>query len=140
MEVRLLSSNKQALTEVAEVLLELRPQYTLDNLISQIKSQQKSGYQIVYVTEDEKVLCAAGFVTGQKLSWGKYIYIDDLVTAEAHRSKGAGQMLVDWFKDYAHLNQFDQIHLDSGVHRFGAHKFYLKEDFVIASHHFCYSF
>ncbi|MGF1680271.1 GNAT family N-acetyltransferase [Photobacterium minamisatsumaniensis] len=139
MEVQLLSSNEE-LGAIALVLQQLRPQYDLDSLISQIKSQQKAGYQIVYVVEDAKVLCVAGFVTGQKLSWGKYMYIDDLVAAEEHRSKGAGQLLIDWFKDYAHLNQLDQIHLDSGVHRFGAHKFYLKEDFVIASHHFTYAF
>ncbi|MCW8328992.1 GNAT family N-acetyltransferase [Photobacterium sp. SDRW27] len=139
MDVQLLSSDRE-LEVVAPVLLQLRPQFQFDSLITQVKKQQKNGYQIVYVTDDDAVVCVVGFVTGHKLAWGKYIYIDDLVTDENHRSTGAGKLLIDWFKDYALYNNFDQLHLDSGVQRFGAHKFYLKEDFIIASHHFSCSF
>jgi len=32
-----------------------------------------------------------------------------------------------------------QLHLDSGVQRYMAHKFYLREGFIIASHHFSIS-
>ncbi len=121
---------------IGPVLLQLRPQYSENSLIEQIQSQQAEGYRIAYVEDAGKVLCVAGFVMGQKLAWTKHIYVDDLVTNEAHRSSGAGKFLIDWLKQYGRSNNCQQLHLDSGVTRFGAHKFYLREGFDITSHHF----
>ncbi|KHT64994.1 GCN5 family acetyltransferase [Photobacterium gaetbulicola] len=135
MEV-LLASTYEDIVAVAPIMQQLRPKYELAQLIDLMDQQRKQGYQLVYVREGGDILCVAGFVTGHKLGWGNYLYIDDLVTDEAQRSTGAGRYLLEWFKDYAHINQIEQIHLDSSVHRYGAHKFYLQADFVIASHHF----
>lgn len=121
---------------ISPVLLQLRPQYTEVTLIKQIQSQQANGYRVAYVTDEDRVLCVAGFVMGQKLAWTKHIYVDDLVTNEAHRSTGAGKFLVDWLKQYGLDNGCQQLHLDSGVTRFAAHRFYLREGFNITSHHF----
>lgn len=135
MQVHLLQSNLE-LGKVAEVLLQLRPQYDLQGLKAQIEKQQEAGYQIAYVKKEEEILCVAGFVVGEKLAWGKSIYIDDLVTNEAFRSTGAGSLLINWLKKYAKEMGCQQLHLDSGVQRFSAHRFYLRERFDIVSHHF----
>ncbi len=135
MEVRLLQSEDE-LKAVAVVLLQLRPQFDLNGLVTRIKMQQKNGYKLAYVVSDGKVVCVAGFVAGYKLAWGKHIYIDDMVTHEKHRSTGAGKCLMEWFKSYAKENGYDQIHLDSSVLRFLTHKFFLRSGFHIASHHF----
>ncbi len=135
MEVHLINSDSE-LVAVAKVLLQLRPQYSLKTLVSQIKTQQKQGYQIAYVKSDNNILCVAGFVIGEKLAWGKHIYIDDLVTNEQYRSTGVGAFLIAWFKAYCKEIGCRQLHLDSGVQRFPAHRFYLREGFDIASHHF----
>lgn len=135
MEVKL-AENTEQLELISPVLLQLRPQYTKESLILQIQEQQQAGYHIAYVIEGRDVLCVAGFVIGQKLAWQKHIYVDDLVSSESSRSKGAGKFLVDWLKQYGRDNNCRQLHLDSGVTRFGAHKFYLREEFNITSHHF----
>ena len=135
MQVKLLTSDED-LNEIGKVLLQLRPQYDLESLKAQIKLQQESGYNLAYVKSDGHILCVAGFVVGQKLAWGKHIYIDDLVTDENHRSTGAGTLLMNWLKEYAKEIGCGQVHLDSGVQRFSAHRFYLRERFSIASHHF----
>jgi len=135
MEVCLLKSEME-LSAIAEVLLQLRPQYTLDSLIHQIKKQQKSGYQIAYVKSDSNILCVAGFVVGEKIAWGKHIYIDDLVTNEKCRSIGVGAFIISWFKSYCKELGCNQLHLDSGIQKFPAHRFYLNNRFNIASHHF----
>ena len=122
--------------DVLSVLLGLRPSYDLESLKTQIKTQQQQGYQVVYVSNDQGVLAVAGFVIGEKLAWGKHIYIDDLVTNTDFRSNGVGAFLMGWFKALADEKGCAQIHLDSGVQRFAAHKFYLREGFNIASHHF----
>lgn len=135
MKVHLLKSARE-LEDVAPIMLQLRPQYTTKSLIEQIQKQQKQGYQIAYVKSGVDILCVAGFVVGEKLAWGKHIYIDDLVTDERHRSTGAGKLLINWFKTYCAELGCEQLHLDSGVQRFAAHRFYLREGFDIASHHF----
>ncbi|WP_151173959.1 GNAT family N-acetyltransferase [Pseudoalteromonas ruthenica] len=135
MEVKFLEKDADY-KAVLEVLLQLRPQYSLDALSAQIDKQQLHHYQLVYVKSSQGVLAVAGFSIGEKLAWGKHIYIEDLVTNAKHRSRGVGQFLLDWFKTYARANKCEQIHLDSGVQRFAAHRFYLREGFNIASHHF----
>ena len=131
-----LAENSEQLELISPVLVQLRPQYSTESLIEQILLQQKEGYRVAYVEDENEVLCVAGFVIGQKLAWQKYIYVDDLVTSEARRSTGAGKFLIDWLKDYAREQGCQQLHLDSGVTRFGAHRFYLREGFDISSHHF----
>jgi len=144
MTAKLLTSDAE-IERLCPVLLELRPQYDAASLMAQIRLQREEGYQLAYVSEGEVsedeaaaevILCVAGFVIGNKLAWGKHLYVDDLVSSEQHRSRGAGKLLLDFLKDYARKNQCSQFHLDSGVQRFAAHRFYLREGMVIASHHF----
>ena len=135
MQVKFLEKNSDY-AAVLEVLLQLRVSYDAHSLSEQIEKQRADGYQLVYVKSTDGILAVAGFVVGEKLAWGKHIYIDDLVTNSTFRSSGVGQFLINWFKDYAQTNGCKQIHLDSGVQRFAAHKFYLREGFNIASHHF----
>ena len=124
------------LVSIVSVLRQLRPQFSADELTEKITKLQAQGYQLAYAGIGNDVYCVAGFVIGEKLAWGKYLYIDDLVTDEKFRSTGAGTALLSWLKNYARDNQCEQLHLDSGVQRFAAHRFYLREGFNIASHHF----
>jgi GNAT superfamily N-acetyltransferase len=101
-----------------------------------MREQMRQGYRIAWVEADGEVLCVAGFVIGLKLAWGRHIYVDDLVTAERHRSTGAGAAMIAWLKQHAREQGCRELHLDSGVQRFAAHRFYLRERFDIESHHF----
>ena len=64
------------------------------------------------------------------------MYIEDLVTDSERRSSGLGRVMMDWLKGHAREHGCAQVHLDSGIQRFPAHRFYLREGFNIASHHF----
>ncbi len=131
-----LAQSEQEIIEASRVLNELRPQYSADELVNTVKLQMVQGYRLVSCTENDACLGAMGFVMGHKLAWKKHIYIDDLVVTEKSRSKGAGGAMLNWIMAYAREKGCEQIHLDSGVQRFAAHKFYLKNGFRIASHHF----
>lgn len=141
MKVKLLASDEE-IARLCPVLLQLRPQYDASSLTEQIKLQLGEGFQLAYVeetteeTSEADILCVAGFVVGHKLAWQKYLYIDDLVSDGDSRSRGAGKLLLDWLQDYARQQGCQQLHLDSGVTRFDAHRFYLREGMKIASHHF----
>ena len=135
MNVRVLETDAE-LDKVSYVLLEARNAFAKDGLIAHIKQQQERGYEIAYVESEGKVLCVAGFTVAMKLAWGQHIYIDDFVTAGAHRRCGAGAFLIEWLKKHARQRGCKQIHLDSSVTNFIAHRFYLNQGFNIASHHF----
>lgn len=138
MIVRLAESDSD-LERLSSVLLQLRPAFTKETLIARIKEQKLEGFQVAYVEQAGEVLCVAGFVVGTKLAWGKHIYVDDLVTDESRRSTGAGKVMIDWLKAHARELGCQTLQLDSGVQRFRAHGFYLREGFHISSHHFAIS-
>ncbi|WP_144393937.1 GNAT family N-acetyltransferase [Pleionea sediminis] len=135
MKVSLLIEERE-IDAVVPVLLQLRPQYNHETLKSQIIKQLKNGYQVAYLTSDDSVICVAGFYVSESLAWKKHVYVDDLVTSENSRSLGAGRAMIDWLKQFAKKAGCEQLHLDSGVQRFAAHRFYLREGFDITSHHF----
>lgn len=135
MQAKLAESDAE-LERIAPVLLQLRSHFDERSLIERINVQQERGYQVAYVESDGEVLCVAGFVLGFKLAWGKHVYVDDLVTDASRRSSGAGKCMIDWLKSHAREQGCEQLHLDSGVTRFAAHRFYLREGFRISSHHF----
>ncbi len=128
------------------VMLQLRPHVQPDEFLVRVKRQQEiAGYELVYITDatagseedaDAAVMAVAGIRISESLAWGKYLYVDDLVSKSDERSKGYGGTLLDWLIEYAKKNNCDQFHLDSAVHRFGAHRFYLTKRMNIECHHF----
>lgn len=119
------------------VVAELRPHLAdIEKYVDQVRRQRLLGYEIAFIRETHQVVAIAGFRISECLAWGKYLYVDDLVTLASCRSKGHGKELLDWLTDHARKNGCRELHLDSGVHRFGAHRFYLRERMDITSHHF----
>lgn len=119
------------------VVHELRPAYDRERFLAQVQRQTKqAGYAVAFLEDGGEVRSVAGFRVGELLAWHKILYVDDLVTREVDRSKGYGEALFDWLVERAKTLGCDELHLDSGVHRFGAHRFYLRKRMDITSHHF----
>ncbi|QID18624.1 GNAT family N-acetyltransferase [Nitrogeniibacter mangrovi] len=136
MDIRLATSDRD-IERAADLLRQLRTHLDRATLIERIRTQQRDGYQLALLAPaDGPAQCVAGFVITTKLAWGRALYVDDLVTDAATRSSGAGRRMLDWLKAYARAQACGELHLDSGVQRFEAHRFYLREGFRIASHHF----
>lgn len=116
----------------------LRPHFkTADQFIQQVqRQQQQSSYQIAYIEEGKSIKAIAGFRIAECLAWGKFLYIDDLVTAGTERSKGYGDQLFCWLVDHAKQQGCESLQLDSGVQRFAAHRFYFRQRMEITSYHF----
>jgi GNAT superfamily N-acetyltransferase len=100
--------------------------------------QRAEGYRLVGAFEAgaEDAAAVAGFRPGHSLAWGHFLYVDDLVTREAHRSRGHAGALMDWLIGEAGRLGCDQLHLDSGTQRHDAHRFYLAHGLHIPGFHF----
>ena len=118
------------------VMVELRPHLSATEFAARVRQQQATDFHLTYLEEAGEVRALAGFRYLETLAWGKILYVDDLVAAEATRSRGHGGKLFDWLVAQAKQNNCAEFHLDSGVQRFGAHRFYLTRRMDITCHHF----
>jgi GNAT superfamily N-acetyltransferase len=119
------------------VMAELRPHLMENEFVARIRRQQhEGGYQLAFIAAEGSVKAVAGFRIGEFLAWGKTLYVDDLVTTSGDRSHGHGGRLIDWLVAHAKDAGCVQLHLDSGVQRFSAHRFYLRHRMDIIAHHF----
>lgn len=131
-----IASNDKDIEESFSLMIQLRPGYNDEQYLNQIQKQQKTGYRLALIKTDSQVVAAAGFRILENLVYGKFMYVDDLITDENNRSKGYGDKLFDFLIKAAKKEGCKQLHLDSGVQRFEAHRFYLRKKMSITAHHF----
>ena len=118
------------------VIHELRPHLSAADFLNRAKHQMAQGYRLAFLEAEGEIRSVAGYRTAETLCWGKFLYVDDLVTRTADQRTGYGGKLFDWLLAEAAREACEQLHLDSGVQRFGAHRFYLNKGMDITSHHF----
>ncbi len=94
------------------------------------------GAHMMLAIEGDEVRGVAVWRVIQNTYEGCRLYVDDLVTDAAHRSRGVGRFLLAGLEARAHRLGCDVIVLDSGTQRTSAHRFYFREGFVIPS--FCF--
>jgi GNAT superfamily N-acetyltransferase len=136
MEIRLATSDAEV-ESCYPVMRDLRPRYEPSAFLQQVRRQMnRAGYRLAYLVEADAVRAVAGFRISECLAWGRFLYVDDLVTDGRERSRGHGGELLRWLVQHAREQDCQQLHLDSGVQRFAAHRFYLREGMAITSHHF----
>jgi GNAT superfamily N-acetyltransferase len=131
-----LASTDADITACYPVMHELRGHISSDEFLGRVRVQQDAGYRLALVQEQDAVVAVAGFRLGESLSWGHYLYVEDLVTLSSHRSRGYGTKLLAWLKEYAARAGCRQLHLDSGNQRTAAHRFYEREGMASVALHF----
>ena len=120
-----------------DVMRQLRPNIAPDEYLATIKRMmQTDGYHLAALQADGVVRAVAGYRFIEMLYCGKIMYVDDLNTDENTRSQGHGKDLMDWLKAEARGRGCGQLHLDSGVQREAAHRFYFRERLTINAYHF----
>jgi GNAT superfamily N-acetyltransferase len=126
----------EAILACYDVMAELRPHVARQSFLPTVRAMQKDGLRLACIREDGKVVAVAGYRVSTNLFCGRHLYVDDLVTADAERSKGHGKALLAWLRAQAVAADCDVFHLDSGVQRKRAHEFYLREGLELAGYHF----
>ena len=132
-----LAATPEEIERCYPVMRELRPKFTdATSFVERVQRQQRDGYLLAFVEANGEVRAVAGYRFLESLFSEKFLYVDDLVTLEADRSRGFGGELLDWLIDQARRQGCEQLELDSGVQRFDAHRFYFSKRMKIASYHF----
>ena len=115
---------------------QLRTELAEDAFVSTVRGLMTDGFRLASLRAENQVACVAGFRISSNLVLGKHLYVEDLSTLEAARSRGYGAQMMAWLRSLAKAEGCTVLHLDSGVQRYRAHKFYLNQDMFIVSHHF----
>lgn len=131
-----LAKTETDIAKCFDIMHELRPNLVKDDFVITVRTMQKEGFNLAFLEVDKQVVAVAGYRIYTNLYMGKHCYVDDLVTAAEHRSKGYGYQLLAWVRSQALRAGCKVLHLDSGTQRGRAHKFYFDQGFTIASYHF----
>lgn len=94
------------------------------------------GGRMCVAADGDRVVGVAVYRISENTFAGVNLYVDDLVTDEAERSRGVGRALMAHLERVAREAGCANLRLDSGTHRQQAHKFYFREGMVITSFSF----
>ncbi len=115
---------------------QLRPKLEAAEFAGRVEVQQREGYRLAYLEHESAVVAVAGFRVMHVLWSGKTMYVDDLVTDEAMRSRGFGEVMLCWLMELARQEGCETFSLDSGTHRHQTHAFYFRQGLRITDFHF----
>ncbi|MDP9433272.1 MAG: GNAT family N-acetyltransferase [Actinomycetota bacterium] len=127
-------------SDVLPVLVQLRPHLDAESFAAVYAEGAPQGLRLTAAYDgegDEEAL--AGVVCWRILATTTVIrklYVDALVANSSVRSRGTGQALFEYLEQKAKDADCATIELDSGVQRFDAHRFYMRQRMSIGAHHF----
>ena len=136
MEVVDIDIDDHRISEVFRVLVQLRPHIDEQQFREIYANGRKEGLRFSALYDNERCVAVAGWRIINTTHPVRKMYVDDLITDEKSRSGGHGHALMTHLKDRAREAGCTMLDLDSGVQRFDAHRFYLREGMHIGSHHF----
>lgn len=133
-----LAATPEMIARCHPVMRELRPHFgDAGAFVSAVmEQQQEAGYRLAFLEHEGAVRTVSGYRIFKSLSFGRHVYVDDLVTRAEDHGKGFGSAMFDWLLAEARREGCANLQLDSGVHRFAAHRFYLVKGMDITCHHF----
>ena len=114
---------------------QLRPALEAD-YPTQIERLIPEGARLAQVVDDGQVRAIALWRVFETTYCGRRLEIEDLVSDEAHRSKGFGAAMLRWLHHQAVALGCPTTTLISGTHRTRAHRFYFREGYAITAFHF----
>lgn len=119
---------EQELRACYPVMKELRPHLeSEDAFVAQIMRQREQDYHILAVWDGDEVVALAGYRYQENTVYGRFLYVDDLVTAQQHRSRRWGALLLSKLTVFAEQAQCKRLVLDTGLTNGLAQRFYFRE-------------
>jgi GNAT superfamily N-acetyltransferase len=122
--------------DMLPVLRQLRPHLDADSLAAIYAEGHPQGLRFLVAYDAGRCVGVAGWRIVALTFAVRKLYVDDLVTAEDGRSRGVGHALLAELETRGRAAGCTVLDLDSGVQRYDAHRFYLRERMHISSHHF----
>ena len=112
--------------EAYPVMHELRLDLNQGDYLDLLKVMITEAYRMFALRDDaNEIVALAGIAVLTNFYYGRHVWVYDLVTAGAARSRGYGAQLLGFVEELAREEKCQTIALSSGMQRVDAHRFYL---------------
>jgi GNAT superfamily N-acetyltransferase len=120
-----------------DVMRELRPHLTdAATFAAQARRQADQGYRLLAAWQDDEIKALAGYRLQENLLYGRFLYVDDLVTASEARSHGLGARLIDALREEARKHRCANFVLDTALGNSLGQRFYFRQGLLAVGMHF----
>lgn len=120
-----------------DVMRELRPHLSdATAFTAQVRRQAEQGYRLLAAWQDNQVKALAGYRLQENLLYGRFLYVDDLVTTSDARGHGLGARLIDALRDEARRQGCANFVLDTGLGNSLGQRFYFRQGLLATGMHF----
>jgi ribosomal protein S18 acetylase RimI-like enzyme len=110
------------------VMKQLRPHlHSEDEFIERVARQATDGFRLLAAWEGDEAMALAGYRLQENLVYGKFLYVDDLVTAEQARGREYGARLLDALTTVAEEAGCVLFALDTALSNALAQRFYFRQ-------------
>jgi GNAT superfamily N-acetyltransferase len=110
------------------VMVQLRPHLgSAEELVTRVMQQREAGYRLLAAWRGAAPVGLAGYRLEENLIHGRFVYVDDLVTADAERSHGIGATLLDAVTTEGRQSGCGRLVLDTALDNVLAHRFYYRQ-------------
>lgn len=109
---------------------------TPEDLIARIMIQRAQGYRLLALMDADRAVAVAGYRVLDNLIYGRFLYVDDLVTDARERGRGHGERLIEALREIARNAQCAKLVLDTGLSNALAQRFYFRVGLLAHGLHF----
>ena len=106
------------------VMKQLRTHLDEGAYLQYLDEMTANGYRLFGLFSEGELAALAGVGIETNMYYGRHLWVYELVTDSAHRSKGFGERLVRYLREWAEKRGCEKLALSSGLQRTDAHRFY----------------
>jgi GNAT superfamily N-acetyltransferase len=116
------------------LMSQLRPHLeSADELVERWRRQTGDGYRLIALFDGAQPLALAGFRVQENLVYGRFLYLDDLVTDADTRGHGLGERLMSYLREQARRLECRMLVLDTPLSNALGHRFYFRNGMLASS-------
>lgn len=129
--------NVQDCLSCFHIMRELRPHLSgAQAFAEQVQRQARQGYHLLAAWQDEQIVALAGYRVLESLLYGRFLYVDDLVTAASARRLGLGGKLIEALREEAKQQTCAHLVLDTALGNSLGQRFYFRQGLLSKGLHF----
>lgn len=131
------ADTREALHACFPLMRQLRPHLANANdFMQRVDRMARQNYRVLAAWQGAEPLALAGYRVDENLIYGRFLYVDDLVTAEVRRGANLGARLLAELTDTARREDCARLVLDTGLANALAQRFYFRQGLLTSAMRF----
>ncbi len=128
--------DKSSITDIAGLLNELAPNFSLELLTERLEEMFERNYQCVGIYTDQNLIGVCGLWILTKYYSGRHLEPDNVYIKSDYQNQGIGEKLNEWLVAFARQNECRAIELNCYNENKKGHTFWQSNGFEVIGLHF----